>query len=109
MVDVALFEKVSFDDRDMLYLNFPFSIKFFKIFAKISETFPDESEIIDETSSTIPQPRKRRRRNHRMLHILTSNEHKIEHFSINQTHGLLIHCNEIQRRQLRDLIYYDPT
>ncbi|CAF1475627.1 unnamed protein product [Adineta ricciae] len=82
---------------------------FEKILTKISETYPGESETIDETSSTMPQPRKRRRRNHRMLHILTSNEHKIEHFSINQTHGLLIHCNEIRRRQLRDLIYYHPT
>ncbi|CAF1484657.1 unnamed protein product [Adineta ricciae] len=88
LVDVALFEKV---------------------LTKISETYSGESETIDETSATMPQPRKRRRRNHRMLHILTSNEHKIEHFPINQTHGLLIHCNEIQRRQLRDLIYYHPT
>lgn len=84
----------------------PFLLKFLKILTKISE---DEYANIDETSTIIPQPRKRRRRDHRMLHILTSNEHKIEHFPINQSRGLLVHCNEIQRRQLRDLIYYNRT
>jgi hypothetical protein len=39
------------------------------------------------------------------LNILTSNEHKIRHFSLNQTHGILIQCNEIRRRQLRELIF----
>jgi len=39
------------------------------------------------------------------LNILTSNEHKIRQFSLNQTHGLLIQCYEIRRRQLRDLIF----
>ena len=45
------------------------------------------------------------RRNHLRLYILTSDEHKIRPFSINGTHGMLIHCNEIRRRQLRDLIF----
>jgi hypothetical protein len=39
------------------------------------------------------------------LNVLTSNEHKIRQFSLNQTHGILIQCNEIRRRQLRDLIF----
>lgn len=44
-------------------------------------------------------------RNNISIHILTSNEHKIRHFPLNQTHGILIQCNEIRRRQLRDLIF----
>ncbi|CAF3784061.1 unnamed protein product [Rotaria sp. Silwood1] len=40
-----------------------------------------------------------------ILNILTSNEHKIRQFSINQRHGILIQCNEIRRHQLRDLIF----
>ncbi|UJR09442.1 hypothetical protein I4U23_013682 [Adineta vaga] len=50
-----------------------------------------------------------RRRNNRMLNILTSDKHKIEQFVINQTHGLLIHCNEVRRRHLRDLIFHTTT
>jgi len=46
-----------------------------------------------------------RRRNNLTLYVFTSNEHKIRQFPINQTHGLLIQCNEIRRRQLRDLIF----
>ena len=45
------------------------------------------------------------RRNHLKLYILTSDEHHIRPFAINGTHGMLIHCNEIRRRQLRDLIF----
>ncbi|CAF3243697.1 unnamed protein product [Rotaria sp. Silwood2] len=48
-------------------------------------------------------------RNNLTLNILTSNEHKIRQFSINQTHGILIQCNEIRRRQLRDLIFRTTT
>lgn len=39
------------------------------------------------------------------LNVLTSVEHRIRRFSIHGTHGLLIHCNEIRRRHLRDLIF----
>lgn len=45
------------------------------------------------------------RRNHLRLYILTSDEHRIRPFSLNGTHGMLIHCNEIRRRQLRELIF----
>lgn len=50
---------------------------------------------------------RRRRRENPTLYILTSDERKIQPFPLNQTHGLLIHCNQVKRRQLRDLIY--PT
>jgi hypothetical protein len=63
------------------------------------------------TSVFLTSKLKRRHLNHRhnlTLNILTSNEHKIRHFPINRTHGLLIHCNEIRRRQLRDLILRTP-
>jgi hypothetical protein len=49
------------------------------------------------------------RRNNKTLYILTSNEHKIRQFSINQTRGILVSCNEIRRRQLRDLIFRTTT
>lgn len=44
------------------------------------------------------------RRRYIILNVLTSNEHKIHQFTINKTRGILINCNEIRRRQLRDLI-----
>jgi hypothetical protein len=64
------------------------------------------------TSVFLTSKLKRRHLNHRhnlTLNILTSNEHKIRHFSINRTHGLLIYCNEIRRHQLRHLIFRPMT
>ena len=49
------------------------------------------------------------RRNNPKLSILTSDDHKIRQFSLNQTHGMIIYCNKIRRRQLRDLIYQVTT
>lgn len=49
------------------------------------------------------------RRKNITINVLTTNEHKIRRFSINQTHGLLIHCNEVRRRHLRDLIFRTTT
>lgn len=44
-------------------------------------------------------------RNNLTLNILTSVERRIRRFAIRGNHGLLIHCNEIRRRHLRDLIF----
>lgn len=40
------------------------------------------------------------RRKNLTLYILTSDDHKIRQFSINQTRGILINCNQIRRRLL---------
>ena len=41
-----------------------------------------------------------RRRKNLTLYILTSDDHKIRQFSVNQTRGILINCNQIRRRLL---------
>jgi len=74
------------------------------------QTFESTTEIPLTTTTPLFLTSKLKRRHiiHRhnlTLNILTSNERKIQQFSINQTHGILIHCNELRRRQLRDLIF----
>lgn len=74
------------------------------------ETTTTTSEIPSTTTTPpfLTSKLKRRHLSHRYnltLNILTSNEHKIRHFSINQTNGILIQCDQIRRRQLRDLIF----
>lgn len=59
------------------------------------------------TTSTFASRLKHRR--NLTLYVLTSVEHRIRRFSIHGTHGLLIHCNEIRRRHLRDLIFRTTT
>lgn len=67
--------------------------------------------IIDSTSTrtTLTTRSSKRRvvihRNNLTLNILTSAERRIRRFVIRGDHGLLIHCNEIRRRHLRDLIF----
>ncbi|CAF1367153.1 unnamed protein product [Adineta steineri] len=61
------------------------------------------------TTSEYPRKHLNRHRNNLILNILTSHEHKIRRFSINQTNGILIHCNEIRRRRLRELIFRTTT
>jgi len=77
----------------------------------INQIFESTTEIPLTTTITprfLISKLKRRHIMHRhnlTLNVLTSNEHKIRQFSLNQTHGILIQCNEIRRRQLRDLIF----
>ncbi|CAF3487537.1 unnamed protein product [Rotaria socialis] len=60
-------------------------------------------------TSNMNQKHIHHRRENITINVLTSNEHKIRRFSINQTHGLFIHCNEVRRRHLRDLIFRTTT
>ncbi len=62
--------------------------------------------LFETTTTAIPPTRRHliRRRNP-ILNILTSDDHKIRQFPLDRTHGILIHCNEIRRRQLRELIF----
>ncbi|CAF1449789.1 unnamed protein product [Rotaria magnacalcarata] len=64
---------------------------------------------INFLTSNINQKHIHHRRENITINVLTSNEHKIRRFSINQTHGLFIHCNEVRRRHLRDLIFRTTT
>ena len=70
-------------------------------------TLQTDHPILPATKTVQPSIVRRRRRENPILYILTRDERKIQPFPLNQTHGLLMHCNEIRRRQLRDLIY--PT
>ncbi|CAF1207664.1 unnamed protein product [Rotaria sordida] len=73
-----------------------------------TEMSPTISKYIFVTSK-MNQKHIHHQRDNLILNILTSHERKIRQFSINQTHGILIQCNEIRRRQLRDLIFRTTT
>ena len=61
-------------------------------------------------STTIPTTKSpRRHRDNLTLNIFISNERRIRRFPIYSTYGILIYCNEIRRRHLRDLIFRPIT
>ncbi len=62
-----------------------------------------------ESTTTLTTKSLRRHRNNLTLNIFISNERRIRRFPIYSTYGILVYCNEIRRRQLRDLIFRPMT
>jgi len=75
---------------------------------QLSSVNSTTTPIIESTTMSteiLPTRKHRIPRDNLTLNILISHERRIRQFPIYSRHGILLYCNEIRRRRLRDLIF----
>jgi hypothetical protein len=78
---------------------------------QLSSVNSTTTPIIESTTiptEILPIRKHRIPRDNLTLNILISHERRIRQFPIYSRHGILLYCNEIRRRRLRDLIFRTP-